>query len=118
MVSSNTALPNSRDGVSNPYPPVIAAIWSGAGPAALVASRVAGATGAAGAAGATGATAAAAGAAAGAAGAAGADRGGGGVVASVTFRMLVRTNRGQPVGTGPELVVSGGTRMRRPRLRR
>src|SRR6476469_3241172 len=106
MVSSNTALPNSRDGVSNPYPVVIAAIWSGTGPAGLVAVGVAGAT------------AAAAGAAAGAAGAAGTDGGGGGVVASVTFRMLVRTNRGQPVATGPELVVSGGTRIRRPRLRR
>ena len=38
MVSSNTALPNSRDGVSNPYPAVIAAIWSGTGPAGLVAA--------------------------------------------------------------------------------
>src|SRR6187551_1592302 len=111
MVSSNTALPNSRDGVSNPYPAVIAAIWLGTGPAGLVAAGAAGATGAGGATGATGS-------AAGAAGAAGADGGGGGVVASVTFRMLVRTNRGQPVGTGPELVVSGGTRIRRPRLRR
>ena len=44
MVSSNTALPNSRDGVSNPYPAVIAAIWSGTGPAGLVAVGVAGAT--------------------------------------------------------------------------
>src|SRR6478672_7814547 len=102
MVSSNTALPNSRDGVSNPYPAVIAAIWSGTGPAWLVAAGVAGATGAEAA----------------AAGAAGTDGGGGGVVASVTFRMLVRMNRGQPVATGAKLVVSGGTRIRRPRLRR